>query len=367
MKVFVIGTRGIPGIPGGVEQHCEQLYPLIAKNNIRVKLSRRSSYVKDKLREWKGVELVDIYSPKTKSLEAIIHTSLSIIYAKFWGADIVHIHAIGPAIMTPLARILRMRVVVTNHGPDYDRQKWGGLAKSILRLGEYLGCKYANEVIVISEHIRGIVQKRCSRDSNLIYNGVPIPELVTSTSYIKSLSLAPQGYIIAVARLVPEKGLNDLIDAFEALDSDVKLVIAGDSDHEDSYSKGLKNRAKLNDNIFMPGYVTGSDLEQLFTHARLFAMPSYHEGLPIALLEALSYGLPVVVSDIPANAEVGLASGCYFPVGNVELLTHTITSWLKLDINESYKLNIQSWVSRKYNWDNISNSTISMYQSLNRA
>jgi len=367
MKVFVIGTRGVPGIPGGVEQHCEQLYPLIAKNNVRVKLSRRSSYVKDKLKEWKGVELVDIYSPKTKSLEAIIHTSLSIIYAKFWGADIVHIHAIGPAIMTPLARILRMKVVVTNHGPDYDRQKWGGLAKSILRLGEYLGCKYANEVIVISEHIRGIVQKRCSRDSNLIYNGVPMPELVTSTSYIESLSLAPQGYIIAVSRLVPEKGLNDLIDAFEALDSDVKLVIAGDSDHEDSYSKGLKNRAKLNDNVLMPGYVTGSDLEQLFTHARLFAMPSYHEGLPIALLEALSYGLPVVVSDIPANAEVGLASECYFPVGNVELLTHTITSWLKLDINESYKLNIQSWVSRKYNWDNISNSTISMYQSLNRA
>lgn len=364
MKVFVIGTRGVPGIPGGVEQHCEQLYPLIAKNNVRVKLSRRSSYVKDKLREWRGVELVDIYSPKTKSLEAIIHTSLSIIYAKFWGADIVHIHAIGPAIMTPLARILRMKVVVTNHGPDYDRQKWGGLAKSILRLGEYLGCKYANEVIVISEHIRGIVQKRCSRDSNLIYNGVPIPELVTSTSYIDSLSLAPQGYIIAVARLVPEKGLNDLIDAFEALDGDIKLVIAGDSDHEDSYSKGLKNRAKLNDNIFMPGYVTGSDLDQLFTHARLFAMPSYHEGLPIALLEALSYGLPVVVSDIPANAEVGLASECYFPVGSVSELSERMSSWLVVDQTEEDRVIIKEWANLKYNWSNICNETFALYKGL---
>ena len=363
VKVFVTGTRGVPDIPGGVEKHCEQLYPLIAERDLEVMLSRRSCYVIKEVPLWKGIQLVDLFAPRKKSLEAIIHTTLSIFRAKRWGADIVHIHAVGPAIMTPLGRLLGMKVVVTNHGPDYDRQKWGWLARSVLRLGEYLGCKYANEVIVISEPIREIVQRRCGSKSNLIYNGVPIPELKQDSDYLETLDLEKGKYLLAVSRLVPEKGLHDLVDAFESgMDSDLKLVIAGDSDHKDDYSQGLKVRASENPNIVMPGYVTGRNLEQLFTHARLFVLTSYHEGLPIALLEALSYGLPTVVSDIPANLEVNLQEESYFPVGNVTALRERISSALNKSVSQAEREETRNWVGNKYNWSNIADQTVAVYE-----
>ncbi len=366
MKIFITGTRGIPNIPGGVERHCEQLYPRISSLGNEVLLSRRSSYVSSSLDQWNGVYLEDIYTPRVKSLEAIIHTTLSIFRAWRWKADLIHIHAIGPALMVPLARMLGLRVVVTNHGPDYDRQKWGRAAKFMLRLGEYLGCRYANEVIVISEHIRDIVMRRCGRDSHLIYNGVLLPELGSASNFVDSLSLLPQSYFLAVARLVPEKGLHDLIDAFERLDGGTKLVIAGDSDHEDSFSRSLKARASQNANIIMPGFVTGDDLDQLLTHARLFVMPSYHEGLPIALLEALSFELPVVISDIPANLEVGLAEKYYFKTGNVDSLVDTLNAALDEEVDDIYGEQMRELIHDKYNWDNIAQETISVYEQVLR-
>ena len=170
MKIFVLGTRGIPQIPGGVETHCEQLYPLIAKQGHQVLLSRRSAYVGVHLREFNGVELVDIFSPKSKSLEAIVHSFLSVIKARTWGADIVHVHAIGPSLVIPFARLLGLKVVMTNHGPDYDRQKWSKLAKLVLQLGEYLGGKFANSVIVISEHIKAIADLASNYEPRKIIN-----------------------------------------------------------------------------------------------------------------------------------------------------------------------------------------------------
>ena len=146
MKIVVVGTRGIPNIMGGVETHCEELFPRIAKKGFDVTLIRRKSYVKDSRSEYKDVKLIDIKTPKKKSFEAIIHTFRAIWKAKTIGADIVHIHAIGPALLTPMARLLGMKVVFTHHGPDYDRNKWGTAAKTILKLGERMGTKYANEV-----------------------------------------------------------------------------------------------------------------------------------------------------------------------------------------------------------------------------
>jgi len=298
MKIFVTGTRGIPDIPGGVESHCQKLYPLITNKGHEVIISRRVSYVKDALDTWEGVKLVDVFTPRKKSLEAIIHTFLSILKARKYKPDLIHVHAVGPSIMVPFARLLGFRVIVTNHGPDYDRQKWGWAARQILRLGEWLGCKYANEVIVISTVIEDIVKKRCKRSSHLIYNGVEIPVPDTQTQFIESLGINPGNYILAAARFVPEKGFHDLIMAFKEADLDCQLVLAGDADHEDKYSTELKQLAKSDERIILTGFITGNDLHQVFSHAKMFVLPSYHEGLPIALLEALSYQLPVLVSDI---------------------------------------------------------------------
>ncbi|MGN1257622.1 MAG: glycosyltransferase family 4 protein, partial [Candidatus Limisoma sp.] len=152
MKVVVTGTRGIPDILGGVETHCEELFPRISDLGIDVTVIRRSCYVSPENRRdrYKGVSLVDVYAPRRKSLEAIVHTFLAIVKARRLNADIVHIHAIGPSLMAPLARLLGMKVVTTHHGPDYDRKKWGFLAKTMLKAGEWCGAHFSNEVIVIS-------------------------------------------------------------------------------------------------------------------------------------------------------------------------------------------------------------------------
>jgi len=359
MKIIVLGTRGIPNILGGVETHCEELYPRIAAEGHQVIVITRSPYVLNKdINKFKGIQLKHIYAPKLKSLEAIIHTFLGVLYAGFINRpDILHIHAVGPMIMTPLARLLGLHVVVTNHGPDYDRQKWGKLAKIILKTGEYLGTKTANKVIVISEVINSILKAKYNRnDAHLIYNGVNFPELSIEDDYLKSLGLTKNNYIIAVGRFVEEKGFTDLIRAYSKLTTDVKLVLVGDSDHETTYSASLKEEAKKV-NIVLTGFIKGEKLNQIFTHAKLFVMPSYHEGLPIALLEAMSYNLNVLVSDISANLEVQLDNSVYFKVGDIEELSNKLNE--KLESNKSF--DYRDKIQNLYNWAIIYRQVIAVY------
>lgn len=362
MKIFVTGTRGIPDIPGGVEKHCQELYPLITAMGHEVILATRTPYVKNPQTSWHGIQLRHIFAPHKKSLEAIVHTFLAVLEAKKQKVDIIHIHAVGPGLMVPLARLLGMKVVVTNHGPDYDRQKWGMAAKNILRLGEYLGGKFANEVVVISTVIADIIKKRCGRSSVLIYNGVPLPEKSTSTTFLDSLGIQAGNYIIAVARFVPEKGLHDLLEAFKRIDTDYQLVLAGDADHETEYSEKLKLMAAADSRVILTGYVTGEDLNQVFSHAGLFVMPSYHEGLPIALLEAMSYDLPVLVSDISANKEIDITRERFFQCGNIEELAEKLLFCLEKGISETEKAHFQSQIAEKYNWSEIAKQTVRVYE-----
>jgi glycosyltransferase involved in cell wall biosynthesis len=362
VKIFVTGTRGIPDIPGGVEKHCQELYPRIAAEGHEVVLATRTPYVEERLDSWAGVQLRHIFAPHKKSLEAIVHTFLAILKARMLNPDIVHIHAIGPAIMVPFARLLGLKVVVTNHGPDYDRQKWGKAAKFVLRLGEKLGGIFANEVIVISDVIAQIIRKRCGRESNLIYNGVPLPDKSEATDLLQKRGIVAGQYLLAVARFVPEKGLHDLVEAFSKIDGDIQLVIAGDADHESDYSRDLKATADKDSRIVLTGYITGEELNQVYSHARLFVLPSYHEGLPICLLEAMSYGLPVLVSDIPANMEVDLPTERFFKCGNVKELSDKLAYFLDQPLTEEERQNIRKQIEEKYNWDFISKQTIEIYR-----
>lgn len=362
MKIFVIGTRGVPNIPGGVEKHCEQLYPYIVDAGHKVAVSRRKHYVSDNLSEWKGICLKDIYSPKRKSFEALVHSFLSVFEAKKWNADILHVHAVGPALVIPFAKLMGLKVVFTNHGPDYDRQKWGYLAKFMLKFGEWIGGKFADEVIVISKVIQRIMTDRCHRDSHLIYNGVKVSDRVSNHRYLDSLGVESGQYILAVARFVPEKGLHDLIAAFEEAKLGCKLVISGDADHEDDYSRALKDVASKNNNIVMTGYITGNKLSAMFSNAGLFVLPSYHEGLPISLLEALSYGVTPLVSDIPANLEVDLGQEYYFhckDVGNLKDKLVTMWQHRFSHPGEDYFIDL---VKKKYDWTVIADQTIKVYE-----
>lgn len=361
MKIVVTGTRGIPNIQGGVETHCEQLYPRIQRQGIDVTIIRRKGYTTDNLTEFKGVKLIDIPSPRKKSFEAIIHTFRAAVKAKKLHADILHVHAIGPALVIPFARMLGMKVVMTNHGPDYDREKWGRMAKFMLRLGERLGTRFSNEVIVISPLIASNLKKLYGRDNtNLIFNGVETPTLSTSTDYLTTLGVEPGKYVLALGRFVKEKNFHLLIEAFSKANLEgIKLVIAGDADHEDEYSENLKKMAQ-EQGVVLTGFVKGERLRQLLSHARLFVLPSTHEGLPISLLEAMSYGREVLVSDIEANRLPELTKDDFFATGSLKGLREA----LQRKIKKAY--NTRNYNLSNYNWDEIARKTLNVYRKIYR-
>ena len=289
-----------------------------------------------------------------------MHTVRAVIAARRLGADVVHIHAIGPALVTPLARLLGMKVVFTHHGPDYVRDKWGAAAKMMLRLGEMLGCRFANRVIVISDVIRNLIASKHGRTKgvSLIYNGVPVADKCHFPEYFSELGITEGNYVLGRSRVVPEKNLHHLIEAFSRVKSEgLKLVIAGDSDFPDEYSEGLKRQAR-EAGVVLTGFVKGQKLHSLLTNARCFVLPSSHEGLPIALLEAMSYGLPVVVSDIPANLEVGLAEECYFPVGDIGTLASRLRVLCAAPVERI------DYDMAKYDWDHIAKEVSDVYRSL---
>lgn len=370
-KIVVTGTRGIPNIMGGVETHCEELFPRIASQGYDVTVIRRANYVTAESDQdvkggrWKGVKVIDIASPKKKSFEAIVHTFRAINRAKSLGADVVHINAIGPALLVPYAKLLGMKVVFTHHGPDYDRDKWGFAAKTMLKLGEYLGCKFADHVIVISNVIKNLIAQRCGRTKNvhLIYNGVPEPEICDYPEYFEELGIEKGKYILGMCRFVPEKHLHDLVDAFARLKDehrikdDIRLVLAGDTDFEDDYSRGLKEIACKN-GVVLTGFIRGKKLHSLLSNALCYSLPSSHEGLPIALLEAMSYKLPVITSAIPANLEVGLDSSCYHQVGDVDTLA------AKLEAIVNKPLQRIDYDMSKYDWDVIAKQVAEVYDAL---
>lgn len=360
MKIIVTGTRGIPNIMGGVETHCEELFPRITQMGHEITIIRRSNYVKDERTEWNGIKLLDIKSPKKKSFEAIIHTFRAINKAKQQGAKVVHIHAIGPAMLTPYAKLRGLKVVFTHHGADYDRDKWGFIAKTMLKFGERMGCMFADKVIVISEVIQNLIAKKYGRIQgvHLIYNGVPQPNLCDYPEYFQELGIEKGNYILGMCRFVPEKNLHHLIEAFSKIKAKgVKLVLAGDTDFEDDYSRNLKQMARKN-GVLLTGFIKGQKLHSLLSNTRCFVLPSSHEGLPIALLEAMSYNLPVIVSDIPANLEVGLKKECYFKCGDIEELSEK----LQLNVNSSY--HSENYNMDKYNWDIIATQVNKVYHSL---
>lgn len=363
MKIIVTGTRGFPNVLGGVESHCEHLYANLVGLGCDITVFTREPYTGPGDGTYRGVKLIPVTCPRNKFLEAIVHTFKCVVMARTMNPDILHIHAVGPSLFVPLARLLGMKVVVTNHGPDYMRKKWPLPAKIFLKFCECMGVLFANEVITIAGNIASDIKRKYGRESTVIPNGVDIPQKADTDIYIKKYGVEKQKYIFTLGRLVPEKGFDDLIDAFNKEKPEGwKLVIAGDADHEDDYSHSLKARVKENMNIIMPGFLKGQPLNELFSHAGLFVLPSYHEGLPIVLLEAMSYGLSCLASDIPANRNVELEGDRFFKVGDINLLALKIKyfigkSWE--DRKREAQLNI---IANKYSWSKIADKTFEVYK-----
>lgn len=362
-KIYVTGTRGFPDIQGGVETHCRELYTRLAAMGCDVTVSRRSCYAApDAPRSYMGVTIRDIFAPRIKSLEAVVHTFLSVIDARRRGCDIIHIHAVGPGLFVPFARLLGMTTVVTNHGADYRRPKWGAIARTVLRLGEWVSTKFADAVIAVSPGIADDIRRRYGRrDVAAIVNGVEpsAPAHPESREVLARYGLRPGKYILAVGRLVEEKGFHDLVEAYgQWAFRDTTLVIAGDADHSTPYSRQLKERAR-EVGALLTGEVDKATVTALLADTALYVLPSYHEGLSISLLEAMAAGKDIALSDIPANRLPQLNLDDYFPPHSPAALASVITRKLASPRPRLYDLT-------PYNWDHIAAQTLTLYQAVRK-
>jgi len=366
MRILVVGLRGIPNVLGGIEKHCEQLYPRLANLGCDILVFGRSPYIGKKKYAYKNVKVLPIWAPKQKSLETIIHTGLSACLVNKYKPDIIHFHAIGPGFYIPFIRkILKNKIVATHHGFDYEREKWGFFAKQFLKICEHNFCK-AHYIITISQHIKNfIIDKYHYNPSKIttIPNGVELPEILSYGEYCKKLNLLPQKYFLFVGRFVPEKRIKELILAFSKINSNWKLVIAGDADHETEYSRDIKKMAQEISNVVLTGFIFGEELQELYSNAGCFVLPSSHEGLPIALLEALSYGLLCIVSDIPANKDIKHSSIFYFPLNDISALAALMQQAIERKIR-SYVADARSFILLNYNWDIIASQTYEVYKKV---
>jgi len=368
MKIAVIGTRGFPGVQGGVETHCEKLYTHLSKRGCDITVFTRIPYVDPNIHTYNGISLIPVRSPRRKHLEAIIHTFKSLLLARKLKPDILHIHAIGPSLVAPLGRAMGMKVVVTHHGPDYKREKWGFFAKIFLKFSERVGVYFANELITISNSIANDIKMKYGRIARVIPNGIDIPRHIEKEDFLTRLGIQRRKYILAVGRFVPEKGFGDLIDAFSSITelNGWKLVIVGFADHKNTFSNKLIRKANTNINITLTGVLKGEPLEELYTHAGLFVLPSYYEGLPIVLLEAMSYGLSCLVSDIEANKIEGISKDRLFKPGDIKTLSHMIIKFINSPLGEEERKKQISVIAEKYNWSWIAEETLKVYNSLRK-
>jgi glycosyltransferase involved in cell wall biosynthesis len=365
-RVCVVGLRGIPGVMGGIESHCEQVFPRLKAlaQQYDITIIGRKPYISRGAYEYQGVRVIPLPAIKHKYLEAISNTTLAVLYARFvLRAEILHIHGIGPALLAPLGRALGMKLVVTHHGQDFERQKWNGIAKVALRLGERCATAAAHRIIVVS---KSVTEELRQRNPHLrgrikyIPNGATefaeIEARQDERSILAQFGLEPQRYILGVGRLVPEKGFHDLIAAFERADPPQKLAIAGAADHEDDYSRSLLRHA--GERIRFCGFQPHDVLRILYRNAALFVLPSSHEGLPIAALEAANLGIPVLLSDIRPNLDIELAPTNYFSVGDVEALQRKL-----LANYEMYRVDREA-IAGRFNWGRVSEATRQVYAAL---
>lgn len=364
MKIGVIGTRGFPDIQGGIETHCLELYTRIASmGGNRITVYRRTPYIKtgNSNSQYENIRFVDIPVPKSKNFETLLHSFLATVHAIFQHYDIVHFHNTGPGFFIPLVKLSGAKIVFTYHNVSYTQKKWNRFAKSFLNLSEKISITNSDFVIFISDIIRSdMLAKFAVGNYKVISNGVNLPERSLYSDYIDYLGLEKQKYILSVGRFLEEKGFEYLIRAFRKTGiTDYKLVIAGDTDYPTNFSIRLKELAKENE-VILTGFIKGEKLNQLFTSARLFIMSSFEEGMPIALLEAMSYNIDVLASDIPANLLVGLDDDDYFKVGDEEDLKEKIIK--KLTENKQHEF--RDFLKEQFNWDKIASETLAIYKSL---
>lgn len=363
MKIYFIGQKGIPAKYGGVEKHVDELSRRLVKAGHEVYVYARPGYTDSGLKEHQGVKIISLTTIATKHLDTISHVWRACFDLRKRQVDLIHFHSIGPSSLIWLAKLIKpgVPVVSTFHTKCYLHKKWGFMARLYLRLGEIAACRLADATIVVSRSLENYARLKYKIRPCYIPNGAAAVAPAAPAA-IKSLGLKKNGYILAVARLIRHKGIHYLIDAYCGLKTDKKLVIAGAGVYTDDYVKQLKQQAAGKENIIFAGNQTGRTLAELYSNAYLFVQTSESEGLSVALLEAMSYGRPVLVSDIQENLEAVAGRGFSYKNKDSGDLKNMLISLLDNPGRAAAKGKLaRQRVIEMYNWDDIAEKTIKAY------
>ena len=366
LRVAMIGQRGVPATFGGVEHHVEELGARLAARGHEVSVYCRTNYGGDHPSLYRGMHLRHLPTLPTKHLDAIAHSGVSTLAALARRHDIVHYHALGPGLVAPLPRAVgRARVVQTVHGLDDQRAKWGRGAQSVLRAAQWMSAHVPHATIVVSRALAEHYATLHDRLAVYIPNGVTEPTPRPASAIRERFGLEPGGYVLFVGRLVPEKAPDLLVRAFRHLPPTMKLVIAGGSAYTDGFVADLQHAAASDPRVVFTDYVYGSLLAELYTNAAAFVLPSRLEGLPLTLLEAASYGIPVVASAIAPHAEVLGTDGPgqrLFPVDDEVALAAVLDRVLEHpDSERAGAAGLRHRVMRTYRWDAVTSATEQLY------
>lgn len=371
MKIAMVGHKRVPSREGGIEIVVEELSTRMVALGHEVTLYNRGGHHVSgkefdgkKLDEYKGVKLVTVPTIEGKGLAALTASFFGAIRSAFGGYDVVHFHAEGPCAFMWIPKMFGKRCVATVHGLDWQRGKWkGGFGSQFIHYGENMAVKKADEIIVLSEGVKEYFQKEYGRETIVIPNGVNKPEVVEAKEIKERWGLEKDSYILFLGRIVPEKGLKYLVEAYEELNADKKLVIAGGASDTDGFVKELKEIGqkshKDGKEVIFTGFVSGRTLDELYSNCYIYCLPSDLEGMPLSLLEAMSYGDCCVVSDIDECASVVEDKAVVFPKGNVEKLREVLQELCdRPETVEKYKSEAAEFVVRKYSWDDVVERTI---------
>ena len=369
LKIAMLGHKRIPSREGGVEIVVGQLAIRMAAKGYDVTCFNRkghhvsgAAFDEAEISEYNDVKLKYVWTLDRKGLAAMTASFSAAIRAAFGTYDVVHFHAEGPCAMMWIPRLFGKKCIATIHGLDHQRAKWGKFASWYIRTGEKNAVRFAHKIIVLSENVKDYFMQTYQRETVFIPNGVLPAQPLEADEITKQYGLLKDEYILFLGRLVPEKGVKYLVQAYKALQTDKKLVIAGGSSDTDAYRKELMELAGSDPRIIFTGFVQGKVLEELYSNAYLYVLPSDLEGMPLSLLEAMSYGNCCLTSDIPECADVLGAYGVTFPRGQVQDLTEKLQQ-LCDDPHcvQLFKTRAAEYITGRYNWDDVTDRTLQLY------
>lgn len=356
---------------GGIEIVVKELCTRMANDGYEITCYNRSGhhvsgseFDRTERTEYKGIRQKYVPTIEKKGLAAVSSSFFAALYCAFGKYDVVHIHAEGPAFFAWLPKLFKKRVIVTIHGIDWQREKWkSGFGSKFIRQGEKNAVKYADEIIVLSKGVQNYFQKTYGRTTHFIPNGVSRPEVKDANLITEKFGLIKDDYILFLGRLVPEKGIRYLIEAFKDITTEKKLVIAGGSSDTDEFTAELKNMAKDDRRIIFTGFVQGQMLDELYSNAYIYTLPSDLEGMPLSLLEGMSYGNCCLVSDIPECTEVVEDKALIFKRSNVNDLRKTLQEACDHpEMVMKLKSQAADFICEKYNWDEVVKETMKLYR-----